>query len=265
MVSKKKAVAVLFAALLIVLAAFIFSAHLGHKRRPLLIFSGAGMKTPLLEIINNFTNSTGVPVDVHFEGSSILRQYIETYGDADLILSGDIGNVELMEKKGLVRKKEFVAWHVPAILVPAGNAARIQGLKDLAKKGVRVVMSNPGQASLGRLVHDMLLRQTIGKAVLRNVVAYGSSSQEDLMLFQELYKQGKADAVIEWDVMAYAPEGQGLIAVPFEKEYEIKDALMIVLLTTSRDPGTAIRFYDYFRSKGAPVFNKHGYSSEAVR
>ena len=265
MVSKKKALAVLGVALLIAFAAVILTAHFRHNRRPLLIFSGAGMKTPLLELIANFTDSTGVPVDVHFEGSSILRQYVETYGDADLMLSGDLGNIDLMEKKGLVRKKNFVAWHVPAILVPAGNVARIQGLKDLSKKGVRVVMSNPGQASLGRLVRDMLLRQAIGRAVLRNVVAYGSSSQDDLRLFQELYKQGKADAVIEWDVMAHAPEGEGLIAIPFEKEYEIKDALTIALLTTSRDPGTAIRFYDYFRSKGSPVFKKHGYAIEVLR
>ncbi len=54
-------------------------------------------------------------------------------------------------------------------------------------------MSNPHQASLGKLVRDMLLRHPNGKAVPRNAVAYGSSFQDDIRLFRELYRQGRAD------------------------------------------------------------------------
>lgn len=263
MIPRKKYLAVLSVVLLAAVAIFLYSAHVRERRRILLMFSGAGMKIPVSEINENFTGSTGIPVDVHFEGSSILRHYIETYGDADLFLSGDQENIDLLEKKGLVKEKTFVAWHIPAILAPAGNVKMIRGLDDIAKKGVRLVMSNPRQASLGTMVRDMLLRHPNGKAVLDNVVAYGSSSQDDLRLFRELYKQGKADAVIEWDVMVYVPEGEGLIAIPFEKKYEIKDALILALLTTSRDPGTAKRLYEHFKTEGLQVFLKNGYSIEA--
>jgi molybdate transport system substrate-binding protein len=263
MTPRKKYVIVLSAVLIAAAAIFFYAAHVGKNRRFLLLFSGAGMKVPVSEINENFLDSTGLPIDVHFDGSAIIRQYIETYGDADLFLSGDRENIELLEKKGLVREKMFVAWHVPAILVPAGNVKNIRGLDDMAKKGVRLVMSNPRQASLGALVREVLLRHPNGKAILANVVAYGSSTEDDLRLFRDLYPQGKADAMIEWDVMVHVPEGKGLIAIPFEAEYAVKDPLILALLTTSRDPGTAKRFYDHFKREGLHVFSTHGYAIEA--
>ena len=231
----------------------------------IVFFSGAGMKIPVNEIAAGFTDSTGIHVDVHFEGSSVLRQYIETYGDADLFMSGDKENIDSLIKTGLVKKSAFIAWHIPSILIPPENREKIKGLDDLAKKGVRFVMSNPKQASLGLMVDEMIRRHPKVKEILKNVAVYGSSTQDDLKLFWDLYKKGKADAVLEWDVMVHVPEGEGLLVVPFEKEYQIKDALMLALLKTSKNPVAAKRFYDYFRTEGIKVFKKHGYTTEADR
>ena len=148
-------------------------------------------------------------------------------------------------------------------MVQPETSGKIKGLNDLAKEGVRIVMSNPQQASLGRLVNDMLKRHPKGSDILNNVVAYGSDSQDDLRLFRDLHKKGKADAVIEWDVMAYVPEGKGLIVVPFEKEYEIKDPLTLALLKASRNPERSRQFYDYFKTEGTKVFKKYGYNTGA--
>jgi molybdate transport system substrate-binding protein len=250
--------------LLILLAAFFFL-FARKDDRFVVFFSGAGMKIPVSEIVKDFTDLTGITVDVHFEGSSVLRQHIETYGDADLFMSGDKENIDILVKEGLVKEIAFIAWHVPSILVPLENKERIKGLDDLAKKGVRFVMSNPEQASLGKLVTDIILRHPEGKEIIGNVAVYGSSTQDDLRLFWDLYKKGEADAVVEWDVMVHVPEGKGLVVVPFEKEYEIKNSLVIALLKTSGNPGKAKLFYDYFRTEGIKVFKKHGYSTEAGR
>lgn len=225
-------------------------------------FSGAGMKVPVSEIVKDFTDLTGIPVDVHFEGSSILRQHIETYGDADVFMSGDKANIDALIKKGLVKESAFIAWHIPSILILPENRESIKGLNDLSKKGIRIVMSNPAQASLGRLVNDMFQRHPRGKEILNNVAAYGSDSQDDLRLFRDLSKKGAVDAVIEWDVMVHVPEGKGLLVIPFEKEYEIRDPLMLALLKTSGNPEMSKKFYDYFRTEGIKVFKKHGYTTE---
>ena len=250
--------------LLILLAVFFFLFN-RKDNRFIVFFSGAGMKIPVNEIVKDFTDLTGSRVDVHFEGSSVLRQHIETYGDADLFMSGDKENIDTLVKKGLVKESVFIAWHIPAILIPFENKEKVKGLDDLAKKGVRFVMSNPKQASLGKMVNEMILRHPKGKEILRNVAVYGSSTQDDLRLFWDLYKKGGADAVVEWDVMVHVPEGKGLLVVPFEKKYEMKDSLIIALLKTSRNPDRARLFYDYFRTEGIKVFKKHGYSTEAGR
>lgn len=252
------------------IAAFLISAAVlslytckGGEGRYIVFFSGAGMKIPVSEIVRNFTGTTGIAVDVHFEGSAVLRRHIEMYGNADLFLSGDKKNMELLVEKGLVKEPAFIAWHIPVILIPPENKDKIKGLNDLAKKGTRFIMSNPAHASSGRLFHDMLQRHPKGKAILKNVVVYGSSTADTLRLFRDLHKKRGVDAVVEWDIMVHVPEGSGLIAVPFEREYEIKDPLMIAVLKTSRNPAVAGRFYDYFRTKGLAIFKKHGYNTEA--
>lgn len=259
----KKYLALIVIIIPIILLSVFF---LYRKDRHLIIFfSGAGMKVPVSEIVKDFTDQTGIKVDVHFEGSAILVQHIKTYGDADLFMSGDKKNMDILIKDGFVKENTFIAWHIPSILIPPENKGRIKGLNDLAGKGVRFVMSNPVQASLGRLVNDMLLRHPKGKDILNNVAVYGSDSQDDLRLFWDLYGKGRVDAVIEWDVMTHVPEGERLLIIPFEKEYEIKDPLLLALLKTSKNPKISKRFYDYFKTEGIKIFKKHGYNTEASK
>ena len=261
--SKKTKYLVFFLSLLVLAAAALLFILGNEDDSAIVFFSGAGMKAPASEIARNFTDLTGIPVHVHFEGSAVLRQYIETYDDADIYMSGDKKNMDILKEKGFVREPVFIAWHIPSILIPPENRNKIRGLNDLAKNGVRFVMSNPSQASLGRLVNNTLSRHPKGDKILNNAAVFGSNSQDDLRLFWTLYKKGEVDAVIEWDVMAYAPEGKGLMIVPFEEQYEIRDPLMIGLLTTSRNPDRAGRFLDYFRTEGVKIFKAHGYTVEA--
>lgn len=263
MLARKTYYIMLIAASLIAASVISLYTYKGGEDRYIVFFSGAGMKIPVSEIVRDFTKTTGMAVDVHFEGSAVLRRHIESYGDADLFLSGDKKNMELLVEKGLVKEHTFIAWHIPVILIPPENRDKIKGLNDLAKKGTRFIMSNPAHASSGRLFHDMLQRHPKGKAILKNVVVYGSSTADTLRLFRELREKGGVDAVVEWDIMVHVPEGSGLIAVPFEREYEIKDSLMLAILKASGKLSTAGKFYDYFRTKGIDIFKKHGYNTEA--
>lgn len=251
---------------LLIIAAFLVLMPGRDARKDdsfVVFFSGAGMKVPASEIVKDFADLTGIPVNVHFDGSSVLRQHIETYGDADVFMSGDKANIDALIKKGLVEESAFIAWHIPSILIPPENMERIKGLNDLSKKGIRFVMSNPALAASGRLAKEAISRHPKAEEILANVAAYGSSTADSLARFRDLYKKGQADAVIEWDVMVHVPEGKGLLFVPFEKEYEIRDPLMIALLKKSRNPAVSKKFYDYFRTEGVKVFKKHGYNVEA--
>lgn len=245
----------LLAAMVIALAVGLFSLS-GEKGKPLLFLSGSGMKAPVNEIAANFERETGIKVQTQFDGSSILRDYILNFNSGDIFLSGDKKNLDLLAAKDLIAEQSFIAWHVAAILVSPDAKGRIKSLDDLAEPGVRIAISNPKLASLGRIVMaNVIERHPKGRAILNNVVVYGASSQDIL----KLYRQGGIDAIIEWDVMAATPEGRGLVVIPLEEPYQVKDELVVGLLTTARDPVSAKRFYDYLVTTGRGVFRKHGY------
>jgi molybdate transport system substrate-binding protein len=241
-------------------AAVVIYISMSRDEKPYLLFlSGAGMKVPVTEIADNFEKETGIKIYLFFDGSKILRDYIINFKRGDLFLSGDEKNFDAVVEKGVIQDSSFVAWHIVSILVSPHYKGQINGLDDLAKKGVRLAISNPRMASLGRLVMERTIkRHPKGKEILKNVVVYGSSSDDIL----DLYRQGGIDAIIEWDVMAETPQGKGLVVVEIEDRYKIKDPLKIGLLKTSKNPGTARKFYDYFTTTGIEVFRKHGYNVE---
>jgi len=251
--------------LLFIVSVAIFFYQGNEKKRFVVFFSGTGMKIPAAEIVKDFTDLTGVSVNVHFDGSSVLRQHIETYGDADVFMSGDKANIDALIKKGLVKESAFIAWHIPSILIPPENRERIKGLNDLAKSGIRFVMANPAHAASGRLANEAISRHPKAEEILGNVAVFGSSTADSLARFWDLYGKGRADAVIEWDIMVHVPEGKDLMVVPFEKKYEVKDAIVLALIENSRKPDISKRFYDYFRTEGIKVFKKHGYNTEAEK
>ena len=243
----------------LVAAVAIYIAMSVNEKPYLLFLSGAGMKAPVTEIANNFEKKTGIKIYTFFDGSAVLRDYIINFRGGDLFLSGDEKNFNAVVEKRFVEDSSFVAWHIVAILVSPRYKEEIKGLDDLAKKGVRLAISNPRMASLGRLVMEQIIkRHPKGKEILNNVVVYGSSTDDIL----KLYRQGNIDAIIEWDVMADTPEGKGLSIVEIEDQYKIKDPLKIGLLKTSKNPKAARKFYDYFTTKGIDVFRKHGYEVE---
>lgn len=248
----------LFAIIIIVSTVAFFSLTI-RNNTTLLFLAGAGMKVPVNEIAANFEEETGIKVQTQFEGSSILRDYITDFNTGDIFLPGDKKNIDILSEKGLVGESSFIAWHVVAILVSPEAKERIKGLDDLAKQGVRIAMSNPKMASLGRIVTNNIIKQhPKGEGILKNIVVYGSSSQDVL----KLYREGGIDVIIEWDVMAATPEGKGLSVIPLEKPYQVKDELFAGLLTSARNPKKAKQFYDYLVSKGKDVFRKHGYNTD---
>ena len=258
---KRYLILIIVVMLALVSALFLFK----NGEQIIVFFSGTGMKVPATEIIKDFSKKTGINVDVHFEGSSILRQHIERYGDADVFMSGDRENIDILINKGLVKESSFIAWHIPVILVPSEKREKIKGLNDLSKKDIRFVMANPKLAASGRMAYDAISRHPMSREILKNIAAYSSSTQESLKIFWDLYKNGQADAVIEWDVMVHVPEGKRLFVVPFEKEYEIRDSIMIALIKKSRNPDISKKFYDYLKKEGTEVFKRYGYNTEAQK
>ncbi len=230
-----------------------------RRHPPLLFLCGAGMRGPVTELADRFTSSTGIDVDVRYEGSSILRDYILTFRQGDLFLPGDEENLRLLASAGLVRRSGFVARHEAAVLVPAGGGGKVARFADLARPGLKIVMANPRMASLGRLLMEKVLdRHPLGPAILGNVVVFGSSSLDVLQLFQ----RGDADAVFDWQTSAFAQDGTMLDVIPLPAGYRVSEPLRLGLLATSRQPARAQQLYRFILRHAAPVFRRYGYRTD---
>ncbi len=253
----KKTYHLLFGLFVALLTTAALCIHSAAQPPSLLFLSGAGMKEPASQIAADFEQQTGIKIQTHFDGSSILRDYIIKFKTGDIFLPGGQKNLDILGKRRLVKRKAFLAWHVVAILVSPQAADKISSLDDLSKPGIRLAISDPRQASLGRLVMEKIIRiHPKGQAILNNIKVYGSSSQDVL----RLYHQGNIDAVIEWDVMAQTPAGRGLIVIPLQKPYQIKEPIEAGLLTTSKHQKLAEHFFQYLTTSGRKIFRQHGYN-----
>lgn len=252
----------LFSVLILSVVALAVFLIMPERKKPyLIVLSGAAMRAPVTEIAENFEKETGIKVYTVFDGSLTLMNYILNFRAGDVFLPGDKKVLDSIYERGLVKEDSLVAWHRVGILVSPWYRGKINNLDDLSRKGVRLAISNPEMTSLGKLVNERILsRHPRGREILSNVVFFGSSTQEIL----RIYREGDIDAVIEWEVMAFVPEGKGLLSVPIEEAYSIKDALHVGLLTTSQNPKLAKRFFDYFAHEGKEIFSKYGYDSNGA-
>ncbi len=100
------------------------------------------------------------------------------------------------------------------IMVPKGNPAHINGLADLAKPGLRLVMPNPAFEDIGRQIEESL-RKTGGDALVKAV--YETKVADSSTVLTHIHHrqtpiflmQGKADAGVTWQSEAIFQEEVG--------------------------------------------------------
>ena len=119
---------IVLAAILIevILAGWVVAASLQNSHsnsQTLLIYSGAGLKTAMDDLENEFEVETGTDVDIIYGGSGHIFGQLSTSQRGDLFIPG----AEYYTKKGIEEEllcedlTENVTLHVPAIIVQKEN------------------------------------------------------------------------------------------------------------------------------------------------
>jgi molybdate transport system substrate-binding protein len=159
------------------------------------------------------------------------------------------------------------------IVVQKGNPKKISGLRDLARPGLRVVLTHQEYSTTGQLVSRMTDKAGIDLG--SNVVSRtrgGGAAANAVML-------GTADAAVVWDAVAYLRRDK-LDSVPLEPDVKLKrgvdavttatfkriemDYIRVTMasLSVSSQPEAASRFGDFVASeKNADVWKKFGFSA----
>jgi len=223
----------------------------------LMVYCAAGMRGPMAAITRSYAREYGVTVQVRYGGSGTLLSTLQLTPLGDLYLAADARYVEIAVEKGLVAKSYPLAKQRPVIAVRRGNPLNIRGIDDLVGGSLRISLSDPAAAAIGKTTEALLRAAGKWDSIHAVVLARGVFKPTVTNVANDV-KLGAADAGIVWDTtVAQYPELEG-IAMANSRAFEQR--ITIGLLTGSASPEAAKHFITYLLapSGGQRVFLKMG-------
>lgn len=243
------------------------------KKVPLLCHVGGTMRPVLEAIAKLYEADTGQAVRFNYGDSGALMIQIEQSKRGDLYVAHDpFGGGA--EKKGLADRVLTVASLTPVIVVQKGNPKGIGGLRDLAKPGVKLGLTDEKYSTLGHINPLMFEKAGLRKEIEANVATRSRMGGE----VANAVGIGALDAATVWDAVAWLRRDK-LDAVPIEAAYRLQpgvDAVTtatygvidmgtvkvtVVTLKCSRQLEAARAFAEFAASpRGRKVFDDFGFS-----
>lgn len=230
----------------------------GNRNGSITVFCGSANKPAMEEIAAQFEQEKGIRVNMIFGGSGTLLSQIELSRQGEIYLPGSPDYIIIAERKRLVIEKSdrIVAYLIPAIITPAGNAANIDSLQDLTRPGVRVGIGNPETVCLGLYGIEILEKNSLLLPVLKNVVTFGGSCSKTA----NLAAMNMVDAILGWRVFHFwNPERMDYIRLAPENIPRIS-YIPISIPVYTKDIALSNAFIEFVLSPwGRSVYERHGY------
>ncbi|GAB6167172.1 molybdate ABC transporter substrate-binding protein [Thermostilla marina] len=223
----------------------------------LMVYCGAGLRPPVAEAVELFSQREGIEVECDFAGSEVLFSRVKLSRQGDVYIPGEASYVEQAEAEGLVADRADLCYFVPVILVPKGNPGNVTGIEDFTRDTLRIGLGDAGACAVGRVASKIFEKNGIDESKLD--VDFRSLTVNELA---NSVKLGHLDAAIVWDAVA-ALVGDDTEIVPISAEKNVISTVPVALLTTSQNPEAARRLFDFLQSsEGRTVFEKHHYTVE---
>jgi accessory colonization factor AcfC len=228
---------------------------------PLRVYGPGGPAPAMKEAAAAFEKETGVKVEVT---AGPTPQWIDkAREDADLIYSGSETMMSdfVQAMQGRIADADVQPLYLRplSILLRPGNPKKIQGVRDLFKPGVKVLVVNG--AGQNGVWEDMAGRKgdiDSVRALRRNIVAFARNSAEAR---QTWIDKPEIDVWLIWNIWQVANPSLADV-VRIEPDYAVyRDTAAV--LTKQGNAGSAGRqFLDFLASpKGAEIFRKWGWIS----
>jgi molybdate transport system permease protein len=229
---------------------------------PVLILAAASTRDAVQEIAADFTQQTGVGVQVSPEDSGKLATQIAHGAPADLFLSANEKWADYVRDQGLALEMKPLLGNNLVLIVPQGNRARVHAPEDLTGTAVkRVALAGP----------------TVPAGI------YARQALTNLKLLPELEKENKIATGENVRVtLTYVERGEAEAGIVYGSDARLTDRVEVVyrfaaathepivyplvLLKAAEKSGAARRFYDYLQGPAAAgVFEKYGFTQPELR
>lgn len=239
----------------------------GGEGGTLTVLAASSLTDAFRELAKTFEEQNpGVEVRQSFESSSTLLTQIQQGAPADVFASASEEEMDTAVEEGLAGgEPEVFVKNREVVMVPEANPAGIEGFRDVAKPGVKLVLAEEGVPAA-----DYAL-EILGKAdeeygagfeedVLSNVV----SREADVRASVNRVVVGDADATFGY-ASDYTPDVRDRVeVVPIPPDLNIIATYPIAALKEAKEPGLAQEWVDLVTSEqGQRVLEEWGFEPAA--
>lgn len=252
----------------VLLAALVLSATMGlcaGQPKELTVFCAASLTGAFGEIGQMYKNETNISVVFNFDGSQVLRTQIENGAYADIFVSANAKQMNLMKNEGFMNNSSIKVFTKtkPVIIVPNDNPAKIQNVSDLAKPGIKIVIGTKdvpiGDYTLqilAKLANDSIYGPEFRKNVMANVV----SNETNVNYITSKVALGEADAGFAYKSDITKDLSGKITKIEIPDKYNVIAAYPMGVLRQSKYTPLAQKFINLVESdKGMAVLEKYGF------
>lgn len=241
------------------------SAEVPRIQGPLTIFTAASLTEAFKELGANIEQANpGTKVIFNFAGSPTLRTQLAQGARADVFASADEPNMQGAQKEGTIASEpRFFVRNQLSVIVPTANPGQVMRLQDLAKPGVKLVLTkkevpvgNYSHQALAKMSQDAAFGSEFATRVLANLVSEETNVKQVVAKVQ----LGEADAGIVYssDVTPAVRGAVQVLAIP--KPLNVTAQYPIAVVRDAPNAAGARAFIDYVLSPaGQAILTKHGF------
>lgn len=219
----------------------------------LTIYGAASLKGALEKVKTAYEVAVpGVTLTISTDSSAALVMKIEQGAPADIFLSADAGNPQKLVEAGLAEGDPVpFAGNELAVIVPAGNPARIRSPADLAGAGVKVIAAGdavPITTYATRLVERLSMEPGYPAGFVAGYTGNVVSREDNAKGVVAKIELGEGDAGIVYVTDAKASTMVATVDVP--ESANVPATYAGVVVAESRNVAAARAFLDWLAGPG---------------
>ena len=136
---------------------FFFSAC-GTTNNQLLVFAAASLREALVPMAVEFERGTGIPVQLHFNGSVTLSQQLLKGAPGDIFIAAGAGPMNRLQQKGLLSSgdRTILLTNQLVLIVPINADLKLPSLSETLVVSNRIAIADPKLAPAGQYTRETL-------------------------------------------------------------------------------------------------------------
>lgn len=208
----------------------------------LVVFAAASLTEAFADAETAFESAhPGVDVRLNFAGSQVLATQLLEGARADVFASANAAQIDRVRGAGRVRDSHVFAVNHLVVATPPDNPADVDGVEDLGRPGLRVVLAGPAVPA-GAYARRALGTLGVEDAVLANVV----SNEDSVRGVVSKLVLGEADAGL---IYASDAEQSGLHHFGLPPAADVGVGYEIAAITDAHAPALAGAFVEFAASE----------------